>query len=155
MATHYKGSQIEEAALNSYITLMRASSAVSAITSSHFQVHKITATQFGILESLYFIGDLTQSLIARKILCSKANLSLQLDILEKQRLIKRRFFHPDRRSVTVTITEKGQRFIKPIFAEHLTLVTQAMAGLTSKEQQKLGELCKKLGKAAEQNLTKL
>lgn len=45
---------------------------------------------------------------------SRVNLTNAVDALEMQRLVKRRRDVPDRRSVSVSITEDGKKFIEAL-----------------------------------------
>jgi MarR family 2-MHQ and catechol resistance regulon transcriptional repressor len=53
----------------------------------------------------------------------------------------------DRRMVTVSLTQSGHELIEAILPGHVAAIQQEMSVLTPTEQQELGDLCRKLGKA--------
>lgn len=52
----------------------------------------------------------------------------------------------DRISVSVTLTEGGQRLIEKIFPQHLGAIVSEFEVLGAREQEDLRSLCRKLGK---------
>lgn len=105
----------------------------------------LTISQFGVLEALLHKGPLCQRDIAAKILKSTGNITLVIDNLEKQGLVKRERTHEDRRYLTVTLTGQGEKLIKTVFADVEAAIVKEMEILTPHEQDVLGGLCKKLG----------
>src|SRR3954462_10678182 len=114
MPTRHRGSSLEIEALNAYIKLMRASESVSV------RIHEtlpegLTLTQFAVLEALLHLGPLCQSQIAAKVLKSTGNLTLVVDNLEKNGLVRRERSENDRRFVTVHLTSTGRGLITDVF----------------------------------------
>ncbi len=145
MATHYQGTEHEIRALNAYIKMMRAANSVSERVHAHLLSHKLTSSQFGVLEVLYHLGPLFQKDIAEKLLKSGGNITLVIDNLEKRDLVKRRRSEKDRRFIKVYLTGKGTRLLKDILPAHVTAIVQEMDSLDKSEQEELGRLCRKLG----------
>jgi len=145
MSTHHKGTSRERRALAAYINLLRATNTVSSQAMRHLDAHGLTPSQFAVLEALYHVGPLCLSELARKILRTSGNLTMVVDNLEKSGLVKRVQSSSDRRFVSVEITEKGRDRIANIFPEHAAEVTKLMSRLTPEEQDRLRELCRKLG----------
>jgi MarR family 2-MHQ and catechol resistance regulon transcriptional repressor len=146
MGTHYKGTEEEIRALNTYIKLMRASDSVTARLNSLFTVEELTISQFGVLEALLHLGPMCQRELGQKILKSSGNITMVVDNLEKQGLVIRQREGEDRRFVTVYLTEEGSRLIGEIFPRHVEAIVEEMSILTSAEQEELGRLCRKLGR---------
>ena len=105
----------------------------------------LTISQFGVLEALHHKGPLCQRDIAAKILKSTGNITLVIDNLEKQGLVKRERISEDRRYLTVTLTESGETLIRTVFSDVESAIVTEMDSLTSEEQETLGMLSKKLG----------
>ena len=105
----------------------------------------LTISQFGVLEALYHKGPLCQRDIAIKILKSTGNITLVIDNLEKQGLVKRERTNEDRRYLTIRLTEQGQAHISAVFATVEAAIITEMGILTEEEQKYLGQLCKKIG----------
>jgi MarR family transcriptional regulator, 2-MHQ and catechol-resistance regulon repressor len=128
-------------ALNTYTKLMRAAESVTSRVHRVLSSPKLTISQFGVLEALYHKGPLCQKDIAAKILKSTGNITLVIDNLEKQSLVRRERDNEDRRYLTIHLTESGTR----VFADIEASIVAEMASLTENEQELLGNLCRKLG----------
>jgi MarR family 2-MHQ and catechol resistance regulon transcriptional repressor len=106
---------------------------------------KLTMSQFGVLESLYYIGPMCQREIGTKILKSTANITTVIDNLEKRSLVKRIRQEDDRRYITVNITEKGKTHLESIIPFHMKEIFKRMEILSEVERKSLYTICKKLG----------
>lgn len=131
--------------LNTYTKLMRATESVTGRVGRKMSDAGLTISQFGVLEALLHKGDMCQRDVAAKILKSTGNITLVIDNLEKQGLVKRERSLEDRRYCTVLLTEKGRSVIEAAFAEVEAAIVKEMSALTDEEQEILGKLCKKLG----------
>jgi MarR family transcriptional regulator, 2-MHQ and catechol-resistance regulon repressor len=151
MATRYKGPAAQVRALDAYIKLTRASETLAAALSRPLAREGLTTGQLGVLEALLHIGAMNERELGRKLLRSGGNVTTVLDNLERRGLVRRTRSAEDRRCVTVTLTPKGRRFIGGIFPGHAARITAAMNALTPQEQEELGRLCRKLGRAAEES----
>jgi MarR family 2-MHQ and catechol resistance regulon transcriptional repressor len=145
--SRYKGTREETTALSAYVKLMRAAESVSASTHAHLAQTGLSISQFGVLEALFHLGPLSQAEIAKKILKSTGNITMVIDNLEKRGLVRRERDPDDRRSYSVTLTIPGRKLIGSIFPRHAGGIVTGMKGLTLKEQETLGNLCRKLGKS--------
>ncbi len=132
-------------ALNTYTKLMRAAESVTSRVHRVLSAPKLTISQFGVLEALFHKGPLCQKDIAAKILKSTGNITLVIDNLEKQYLVRRKRDNEDRRFLTIHLTEAGTNLITKVFADVEASIAFEMASLTEDEQELLGNLCKKLG----------
>ncbi len=146
MGTHYTGSPDEILALNVYIKLSRAAETVSSLVNGHLQTHRLTISQFGVLEALHHLGPMQTSELGGKILKSSGNMTMVIDNLEKRELVRRERAEHDRRCIEIHLTEEGQALVSSIMPLHVTGITKTMAVLTTKEQASLEILCKKLGR---------
>lgn len=107
----------------------------------------LSESQFGVLEALYHLGDLTQVDLARKILKTGGNITMVVDNLEKRGLVLRIRRQGDRRYVKVQLTGDGRKLIDDYFPSHARAIAQLMSALDSEEQETLAALCRKLGLA--------
>ena len=149
MRLPYQGNKKEARALRTYVKLMRAAESVTARTHRHLSGSGLTISQFAVLEALYQLGPLSQRDIGKKILRSSGNITMVIDNLEKNGLVKRKRGEPDRRFFIVHLTDKGYRLINKIFPPHAAVIAKNLGVLTAAEQDALGRLCKKLGLAKE------
>ena len=146
MPTHYRGTEQEVLALDTFIKLTRASDAIGARLFQANTLGSLTPSQFGALEVLYHLGSLCQGDIGAKLLKSGGNVTLVIDNLEKRGLVTRRRDRDDRRFVTVSLTDAGRDLIMSILPGHVAAIVQEMNVLSAEEQRSLGQLCRKLGK---------
>ena len=149
MSHRYHGNQKEIRALKTYVKLMRAAESVTARTHRHLSSTGLTISQFAVLEALYHLGHLSQREIGKKILRSSGNITMVIDNLEKNDLVKRQRNEADRRFFIVHLTDKGYSLINSIFPPHAAVIAKYLGVLTAAEQDALGHLCKKLGLAEE------
>jgi MarR family 2-MHQ and catechol resistance regulon transcriptional repressor len=150
MPTHFKGTRQERDALNVYIKLLRSADSLTARLQPNLDRHGLTSSQFGVLEALLHLGPLPASVLAQKILRSSGNLTLVVRNLEKCGLVRRKRRTDDRRFFTIHLTPKGERLAQETFANHLKNLVHEVAVLTPAEQERLSELCKKLGKPSQE-----
>jgi len=145
MGTHYQGTEDEIRALNTYIKLMRASNSVTARVHRHLASVHLSVSQFAVLEALYHLGPLSQRDIGRKLLKSGGNITMVIDNLEARGLVTRARGVGDRRRITIHLAAEGLRLIQEVFPRHAQAILREMQGLSPREQDDLGQLCRKLG----------
>ena len=145
MKGRYRGNKAEIRALKTYVKLMRAAESVTARTHRHLSSTGLTISQFAVLEALYQLGSLSQREIGQKILRSSGNITMVIDNLEKNGLVRRERNEADRRFFIVHLTDKGYNLINKIFPPHAAVIAEDLGALTAAEQDTLGRLCKKLG----------
>lgn len=132
-------------ALNTYTKLVRAAESVTSRVSRFMAAANLTISQFGVLEALHHKGPLCQRDIGAKILKSTGNITLVIDNLEKHGFVRRERNTDDRRYFTVYLTQTGSELIGRVFADVEAAIVAEMSILSQKDQELLGDLCKKLG----------
>ncbi|MFC4452831.1 MarR family transcriptional regulator [Deinococcus sonorensis] len=145
MPTRYDGTPEERAALDAYIKVWRAAHAVEVQANRHLAAHRLTISQFGVLEVLHHLGPLSQRQLAEKILRSSGNLTMVIDNLERDGLVRRTRDLRDRRIMTVSLTERGEQLIVSLLPAHVAGIVQVFSGLTPQELATLAALSRKLG----------
>jgi MarR family transcriptional regulator, 2-MHQ and catechol-resistance regulon repressor len=125
-----------------------------ALTRTTQDVHKrehrtikeggLTVSQFAVLEILYHKGDLRISEIIEKALSTGGNMTVVIDNLVKEDLVKRCSAPNDRRVNLISITDKGRKLVSDIFPKHLENINEIFSVLTSEEKENLIGLLKKL-----------
>jgi MarR family 2-MHQ and catechol resistance regulon transcriptional repressor len=146
--THYTGDEATRRALDTFIKLSRARKMLSQRTSRLLAEYGLTESQLGMLETLHFLGPMSQSDIGNKLLVTDGNMTMVTKNLEKRGLISRERSATDRRQFTVCLTEKGQQLISELFPKHAQNIANLMSILAPDEQDQLGVLCKMLGQQA-------
>jgi MarR family transcriptional regulator, 2-MHQ and catechol-resistance regulon repressor len=149
MPTHHEGTRDEVRALNAFIKLVRGTNSVLGSLLPPLQREfGLTESQLGVLETLHHLGPLAQGQICQKILKSGSNVTTVVDNLERDGLVRRVRDEADRRVQVVHLTEQGQDLIGRAFPAHAARITALLGALTTAEQDELGRLCGKLGRAA-------
>ena len=149
MRGRYRGNKAETRALRTYVKLMRAAESVTARTHRHLFSTGLTISQFAVIEALYHLGPLSQREIGQKILRSSGNITMVIDNLEKNGLVRRERNEADRRFFIVHLTDEGYNLINKIFPPHAAVIAEDLGVLTAAEQDTLGRLCRKLGLSGE------
>jgi MarR family 2-MHQ and catechol resistance regulon transcriptional repressor len=144
MGTRYKGTKKEKNALNTYIKLIRSSESVRSRI-NEFAVKKgLTESQFSALDALYYLGPLNQKELGNKLFRTGGNITLIIDNLEKQKLVRRER-GKDRRSFMLHLTKQGKNLFERLFPEQLRLIKEEMNLLSDDEQVQMQKFCKILG----------
>lgn len=133
--------------LKTYTKMMRATNSVTVRMHRHLADHRLTVSQFGVLEALYHLGPLCQRDIGQKMLKTSGNITLVVDNLEKRNLVKREKDENDRRYMMVNLTRKGRELIGRILPLHARIAEQIFASITTEEMSTMGKIMKTLGKA--------
>jgi MarR family 2-MHQ and catechol resistance regulon transcriptional repressor len=146
MMDETRETEAQRVALDTYVKLSRCLNAVNAAIAAKSPLPRgLTVSQFGVLEALLHKGPLGQNELGRKVLRSKGNMTMVLDHLERDGLVRRRRISADRRCYRVQLTEPGRKLIAGYFPTHASAVTEALSALTREEQRALGAACRKLG----------
>lgn len=145
MGTHFEGSLEQTLALDTWVKLSRAKESVGRKLKPCLGQHGVTSPQFGVLEMLYHLGTLNQTVIGMKLLVSGGNVTMLVDNLEKHSWVERRRSRKDRRVINVHLTSAGKALTEQLLPIHVEALTNALSVLTVGERETLGILCKKLG----------
>lgn len=139
-------------ALRLFVVLMRCADSVSEHARVHMRRHQFKTSEFAVLELLYHTGPTPLSLIAEKVLLTKASMTYVIDQLEKQGLVQRVNSPKDRRVSYAELTQIGQEKIATAFPDHAQHIQRAVSCLSLEEQEQAIALLKKLGLAAKRTL---
>ena len=146
MPTHYTGTSAEMRTLDTFIKLTRCTNSLLARLAECNSIGELTYSQFAVLEALYHIGPMTAGEVSQKILKSGGNLTLVIDNLERDGLVRRERDGKDRRVIHVHLTEAGKRKVEAVLPGHVAALVDEFKVLSAGEQKTLGELCRKLGR---------
>ena len=138
-------SDTEKRALSAYTKMVRAAESVTGRTTRILAASHLTISQFGILEVLFHKGSLCQRELAAKILKSTGNITMVIDNLEKNNLVRRERVHEDRRFIAVHLTESGRLLIEKVFPLIMAAIVSEMSILPESEQEELARLCRRIG----------
>ena len=110
-------------------------------------------SDFGVLEMLLHKGPQSVSEIGRRVDLTSGSITTAIDRLEQRGLVARAAHASDRRARVVHLTPAGKAHITKEFARHKDAMDRAARGLSKAERGTLIELLKKLGTAAERQLS--
>jgi MarR family transcriptional regulator, 2-MHQ and catechol-resistance regulon repressor len=145
LATKYRGTPEETQTLDAYIKLMRAANSLRVRLERRLLKQGLTENQFGTLETLLHLGPLRVHTLRDKLLTTGGNVTVIVDNLERRSLVRRVRDRVDRRQVTVHLTPSGRRLVESIFGGHVAAIVAELAVLSRREQEQLGQLCKRVG----------
>ncbi len=145
MADAIQDSSFENRALKIFIQFIWASETVKARIYSQLDKYGLTMSQFGVLDALFHMGPLPQSDLGKNIFKSGGNITMVVDNLEKNGLVRRERSEKDRRVINVYLTDKGKDLFTEVLPVYIKGVEEEMNVLTTSEQEELGRLCVKLG----------
>ena len=131
-------------AVATFSRLSKTANVISTEVHKPLAKHKLTTSQFGVLEALYKLGPMYQRDLAREIVKTTGNITTVIDNLEKNDLVRREREAKDRRYFMVVLTTKGQKLIKKIYPTHVKQIEQVLKRLTKTEQERLLKICEKL-----------
>ena len=146
MPTHYTGSSAETRTLDTFIKLTRCTNSLLGRLAERNSIGELTYSQFAVLEALYHIGPMTAGEVSQKVLKSGGNLTLVIDNLERDGLVRRERDAQDRRVIHVHLTEAGKGKVEAVLPGHVAALVDEFKVLSAGEQRTLGELCRKLGR---------
>ena len=146
MPTHFSETLTEQCTLDTFIKLTRCTNSLLARLAERNTIGELTWSQFAVLEALYHLGPMTQGEISSKVLKSGSNMTTVTDNLERDGLVRRERNTEDRRVIYVHLTDEGYQKIEAVLPGHVAALVEEFSILTTKEQETLGELCKKLGR---------
>lgn len=106
------------------------------IDSRHIRAMRLTPSQFDVIATLGDTDGMTCAELSARTLVTKGTLTGVLDRLVKKGLIRREQVAQDRRSIKVTLTDKGDALFRKTFASHIAFLRPYFErALTSKEAE--------------------
>ncbi|MBD3418566.1 MAG: MarR family transcriptional regulator [Chitinivibrionales bacterium] len=133
--------------LRTYIKLIRAADTVTSRIHKHLALHRLTFSQFGVLEALYSLGDMSQKVLSQKILKSGGNLTMVIDNLCRRGLVERIQDPGDRRINIIHLTHSGEELMEVVFPLHARAAAGIFSVLNDDQLRELGRYLKILGKS--------
>ena len=145
MPTRYKGTSQERFALDACLKLSRAALSLDRYLERTNIYGDLTASQFHVLDALFYLGPLSQKVIGEKLIKSGGNITMVIDNLEKKGFVQRTPDTNDRRVTNIILTIEGQSIFEETMQGYVKTIVEAANELSPVELQTLGVLCKKMG----------
>ena len=129
--------------LSTLIVFTRAEQKIHKMEYETIKAGGLTNSQFAVLEVLYSKGDLKICEIIEKILTTSGNVTVVIKNLEKDGLVSKNIDPEDKRSMLISITDKGKKVMDEIFPKHVDNINKIFDILTIEEKLELKKILKK------------
>jgi DNA-binding MarR family transcriptional regulator len=127
--------------------IQRASRLLELELRQHFATHDLQLWEFDVLGTLRRAGApyrLTTGALVEASMVTSGAITNRIDRLAARGLVTRETDPANRRSVLVTLTDRGRELIDDIVVDHVDLETELLAPLSPTEQTRLVGLLRKL-----------
>lgn len=139
-----KGEKKRRRAIDAYGTLQRAAALAAAHVDDAIHPFGLSASQYGVLETLQERGPVHQQELAEALGRSKAQMTAIIDALEERELVRRERHAVDRRFISVYLTEAGRAVLAEASPARSEAIVALMRELSGDQRQRLTRLCKRL-----------
>jgi len=127
-----------------FLLLMQTSKAIQERLRDEMFKHKLSITEFSVLEVLFYQGKQTIQQIGNRILISSGSMTYVIDKLEQKGILKRNDCREDRRVIHITLTAEGMKMMENIMPQYKDMVDSFFGVLTGEESQLLVNSLKKV-----------
>ena len=120
-----------------------------------YRVHPfgLSASQFGVLDTVATRGAVHQQEIAEALGRSKAQMTAIIDALAARDLVRRERHATDRRYITVHLTDAGGKMLELATPARSAAIIELMSELTGEQKSRLARLCRRLLRVLDPNET--
>ena len=139
-----KGEKKRRRALDAYSMLQRAASMASAQVEQAVHPFGLSASQFGVLETLESRGPVHQQELAVALGRSKAQMTAIIDALQARGWARRERHATDRRFISVYLTDEGREVLVSTAPARSDAIVAIMAELSGEQRARLARLCRRL-----------
>ncbi len=139
-----KGDKRRRRALDAYGNLQRAASLSATRVEHAVQPFGLSASQFGVLDTLQARGPVHQQELAEALGRSKAQMTAIIDTLESRAQVRRERHALDRRYITVFLTPDGEALLNQASPARLDVIVELMSELSGEQRVRLARLCRRL-----------
>ncbi len=139
-----KGEKKRRRALEAYTTLQRAASMAAARVEQAVHPFGLSASQFGVLETLQSRGPVHQQELAEALGRSKAQMTAIIDALEARGWVRRERHATDRRFISVYLTDSGRDVLIGTAPARSDEIVAIMRELSGEQRARLARLCRRL-----------
>lgn len=127
--------------------IQRASRLLERALSEHFAAYDLQLWEFDIIATLLRSGpphQLTAGALGAASMVTSGAMTNRVDRLVAKQLVSRETDPANRRSVLITLTDRGRRLVGEALAGHVANEARLLDPLSGKEQQQLAALLRKL-----------
>jgi len=139
-----KGEKKRRRALDAYAVLQRAAALSAAQVDDAVQPFGLSASMYGVLDTLKHRGPIHQQELAEALGRSKAQMTAIIDALEARELVRRERHAVDRRYISVYLTEAGRVLLAEVGPARTEAIVALMRELSGEQKSRLSRLCTRL-----------
>jgi MarR family transcriptional regulator, 2-MHQ and catechol-resistance regulon repressor len=139
-----KGEKKRRRAIDAYAALQRAAALSAARVDDAVQPFGLSASQYGVLDTLQQRGPVHQQELAEALGRSKAQMTAIIDALEARELVRRERHAVDRRFISVYLTEAGRVLLAEVGPARTDAIVALMRELSGEQKSRLSRLCGRL-----------
>jgi len=110
-----------------------------------FEIEGLTESQFYALDVLYHLGQMNQKELGKKIFRSEGNITMVVNNLLKQKLIKKKQNEDDKRIYLIQLTSDGKSLYEKVFPIFLKTIMAEFEGIKEKKHIEFQKICKRIG----------
>lgn len=132
-----------EIPLHSLVVFRRAYNTICRQEMETIKKHKLTLTQFGVMETLYNKGNLRIQDLIDKLLSTSGNMTVVIRNMVRDGYIFKVPDEQDKRAYLIGLTPLGRKTIENILPEHYENIGTIFSVLTEEEQICLAQILKK------------
>lgn len=141
--------ELDPSACEVFMNLLRTGDEVFRLMHAHYHGHSISQGRFVVLVLLFdrlagSSGAHTPAELAEKAGVTRATMTGLIDTLERDGLVHREPDLADRRRLSVSLTKKGDAFIKTLLPVHFRRIAELMSPLSENERKTLVRLLNKI-----------
>ncbi|MBL0937550.1 MAG: MarR family transcriptional regulator [Gemmatimonadaceae bacterium] len=139
-----KGDKKRRRALEAYGSLQRAADLSAGHVDQAIHAFGLSASQYGVLETLQQRGPVHQQELAEALGRSKAQMTAIIDALEGRELVRRERHAVDRRFISVYLTDAGRIMLADAGPVRTDAIVALMRELSGEQKTRLTRLCRRL-----------
>jgi DNA-binding MarR family transcriptional regulator len=133
-------SESENTVMRIWLLLRRVGDTLALCQDSLFGKYRLTTEQFGVLASIKSRGPLRPSDLSHILERTPNSISMLIDRMVKAGLVRRARDRKDRRTVTVSLTSKGEAAVEPAIPAGWEFIHEIVSPLSYDDQHALANL---------------
>ena len=133
-------SESENTVMRIWLLLRRVGDTLALCQDSLFGKYRLTTEQFGVLASIRSRGPLRPSDLSHILERTPNSISMLIDRMVKAGLVRRARDRKDRRTVTVSLTSKGEAAVEPAIPAGWEFIHEIVSPLSYDDQHALANL---------------
>jgi len=131
--------------LKALVVHLKANQTIKEAIQKDMIKHKLSMSEFMVLELLYHKGPQTIQTIAKKVLLTSGSMTYVINQLEKKNYVSRERSEVDLRVFNVRLSSTGKELMDSVFIEHEQMIENMFSPLSKQQIEQWVELNKIIG----------